>query len=91
MESSWTPPMGKSLDEVLGDVSGEHTSIDVGCALRDGSFDAPEDGRAVLQSDKQTALIFFILRLLERLRPMASVPAIEWDVYATVLGETGRP
>ena len=84
MNSSWNPPLGEPLDEALHDFGGQG-QLDIGCALRDGSFEVNEEGGATARSDAESVLIFFVIRLLTRLQKMASPPAIEYDVYAKVL------
>jgi hypothetical protein len=84
MNSSWSPPLGEPLDAALHDFGGQG-GLEIGCALRDGSFDVDDEGGATRRSDADTALIFFVIRLLMRLQNMASPPAIEYDVYAKAL------
>jgi hypothetical protein len=86
MNSTWSPPLGEALDNALHDFGGQG-ALDVGCALRDGSFEVDEQGRAAGKSDADSALIFFVIRLLMRLQKMASPPAIEYDVYAKALNK----
>jgi hypothetical protein len=84
MNSDWDPPLGEPLEGALRDFGGAG-SLDMGCALRDGSFEVPQDGGPITKSDSDSALIFFVMRLLMRLQKMASPPAIEYDLYARVL------
>lgn len=82
MDSGWSPPLSESLDKALSDFSGVG-SLDLGCALRGGSFVV--EGEGIVRSGVDDALIFFVLRLLRRLQKMASPPAIDYDEYAQVL------
>jgi len=50
-------------------------NLNIGCCLEHGSF---EDNR--ISSPDQT-LVFFIIRLLDRLRAMGTAPAIDWSAY----------
>jgi hypothetical protein len=61
-------------------------SIDYGLALSDRSFDR-FDGELVF-SDKECSLAFFLFRLLQKLQSLGTVPAIDWNKYASVLGKT---
>jgi hypothetical protein len=54
--------------------------IDLGCSLQHGAF---ENAGQIRISDPDESLIFFVLRLLDRLREMGTAPA-------TDLGEYGR-
>jgi hypothetical protein len=49
--------------------------LNIGCCLEHGAFEDNHVG----QPDK--SLIFFILRLLDRLRAMGTAPAIDWSAY----------
>jgi Domain of unknown function (DUF6602) len=49
--------------------------LDIGCCLEHGSF---EDHRI---SSPDDSLVFFIIRLLDRLRAMGTAPAIDWSSY----------
>jgi hypothetical protein len=55
--------------------------LDLGCCLEHGSF---EDNRI---SSPDDSLVFFIIRLLDRLRAMGTAPAIDWGEY----GKWGLP
>lgn len=83
LESSWNPPLGDAFHEVLeGLSSAEH--IDLGCALNHGAFSASvNDSRFVVETRPgETALVFFFLKLLEKLQALGTVPAIDLSVYA---------
>ena len=49
--------------------------LDIGCCLEHGSF----DGETISSPDQ--SLIFFLIRLLDRLRAMGTAPAIDWSQY----------
>jgi hypothetical protein len=50
-------------------------NLHIGCCLEHGSF---EDNRI---SSPDQSLVFFIIRLLDRLRAMGTAPAIDWSSY----------
>lgn len=85
MDSGWSPPLGEALETALQEFGGDG-GLDLGCALSGGSFEVSEGDGVVARSGSETALIFFVLRLLERLQRMASPPAIEFGQYASSLG-----
>ncbi len=58
-------------------------ALDCGLALSDRAFDM-FDGSLHL-SNPDGALVFFLFRLLGRLQSLGTVPAIDWNKYATVL------
>jgi hypothetical protein len=49
--------------------------LDLGCCLEHGSF----EGKTI--SSPGHSLIFFLIRLLDRLRAMGTAPAIDWSSY----------
>lgn len=86
-QSGWSPPFGDPLIESLADLS-ENQRLDLVCALTHGSFEAqyPESASPRLDlSAPDAALIFFFLRLLERLQQVGTVTAMKIREYAKVL------
>jgi hypothetical protein len=61
----------------------EATPLDIGCCLQYGAF--VEQTRTLRISSHDESLIFFVLRLLERLRAMGPAPAIDLMQYARSL------
>jgi hypothetical protein len=87
LESSWNPPLGDRLVAGLESSSPEGR-LDLLCALRHGSAEVTygDMRQATLDiSAPDAALIFFFLRLLERLRALATVPAIDLRAYGRSL------
>jgi hypothetical protein len=73
--SVWTPrTFAANLTRALSS-----NPLDIGCALEHGSFDYVGTLRT---SHPDESLIFFILRLLERLRTMGTAPAADLSLYA---------
>lgn len=66
----------KTLDGIL--------TLDCGLALSDRSFDLFDN--SVTLSPLKHSLAFFLFRLLQRLQTLGTVPAIDWNKYANVLG-----
>ena len=76
--SVWTPStFAANLHSSL-----EATPLDIGCCLQYGAF---EQTRTLRISSHDESLIFFVLRLLERLRAMGPAPAIDLMQYARSL------
>ncbi len=76
--SVWTPEtFSKNLIPALTAVPKSHR-LDLGCALEHGSF---EQTNKVTISIPEETLIFFILRLLERLRSQGTAPAADLMKY----------
>lgn len=84
MNSGWNPPLGAPLEQALEDFGGDGR-LDLGCALRGGAFATRDSKADLVRSDAETALIFFVLRLLHRLQKIASPPAIEYDAYSAII------
>jgi hypothetical protein len=85
--SRWSPPFGDPLRTALADLSGLER-LDLVCALTHGSFEVKYPGGSAPELDlsaPDAALIFFFLRLLERLQAVATVPAMEIREYARAL------
>ena len=76
--SVWNPEtFDKSLRGALTSVPQSH-HLDLGCALAHGSF---EQAKNITVSTQKESLIFFILRLLERLRAQGTAPAADLMKY----------
>lgn len=87
LESSWRPPFGKSLLKSIK-ASPAEGRLDLLCALKQGALEVryPEKGKIeVTGSAPDTALIFFFLRLLERLQSLGTAPAMDLRKYGKVL------
>lgn len=87
LESSWRPPFGESLLDVLRG-STQPARLDLLCTLRHGACDVQyADDRTVVAraSAPDTGLVFFFLGLLERLQSLGTVPAIDLTAYGKSL------
>lgn len=87
LESWWADGLGVSLQKVLRECT-KGGFLNLGCSVRDGSFEAMPTKRGVHVevSTRETALIFFLLRLLHRLQSVGTVPAIDLLKYGARLG-----
>lgn len=87
LDSRWTPPLGEALANRLGECP-EEGRLDLLCALGHGTaevtYPAPRQAHLDL-SAPDSALIFFFLRLLERLQSLGTVPAMDLREYGRVL------
>lgn len=59
--------------------------LDLGCCLRRGAFELDPGSSSVRFSRPGEALIFFFLRLLQRLQDLGTAPALHLADYARVL------
>lgn len=88
LESDWMPPFGAPFARALADGAAEATGIDLGCALRHGSFDVTwTEGSppGIDISAPDVSLMFFLLRLFGRLQTLGTVPAIDLAEYGRTL------
>lgn len=82
LDCQWSPPFGRPFEQtVRGLSSGQR--IDIGCALRAGSFDVTYKNSAVTfqTNGQQYSLIHFFLTLLRRLQDCGTVPAVDFRAY----------
>jgi hypothetical protein len=85
LKSDWKPALGSSLLSVCETLSNLE-KIDLGCCLRCGGFNLRYGTTVKIQkSEKDDALIFFFLRLLERLQRLGTVAAMDISQYAKAL------
>jgi hypothetical protein len=91
LESWWADGVGDALKKVLGECT-RGGFLNLGCAVRDGSFEArpTKRGVEVETSTRETALIFFFVRLLHRLQRVGTVPAMDILKYGARLGRRGK-
>lgn len=84
LDSDWTPALGAPLKRAMNSLP-ELQQLDLGCALQYGSFEVTYEGGRISElgiSEKETALVFFFMRLLHRLQHIATVPAIDLEEYS---------
>lgn len=89
LESSWSPPYGASFKKSMAGVAAMNR-LDLGCALKQGAFEAEysRNGQpTIASSSDETALIFFFLRLLERLQERGTIAALDFGTYGQALKE----
>ena len=85
-ESDWTPALGGSLLEALGD--GQNSDhLDIGCVAAHGYFCFDqEDGRYVIHNGGKSATAF-LLKLISQLHFSGTVPMIDVQAYAEWLSK----
>jgi hypothetical protein len=86
-QSSWSPPFGDAFQAVFDSLD-PMESLDLGCAAKDGGFEVTVDetsNRRVKISRPDQALVFFLMRLLDRLQSVGTVSAIDYAAYSTQL------
>jgi hypothetical protein len=88
LESWWADGLGGAMEKVLRECT-PGGFLNLGCSVRDGSFEATPTKRGVKVevSTRETALIFFFLRLLQRLQRVGTAPAMDLTKYGVRLGK----
>lgn len=79
LRSGWTDMTGKAAVDTLQASDGDR-GLDLGIALDSLAFDIAEDG-SVAYSEPSTRLIYFVLRLFQRLQALGTALAVEVDSY----------
>ena len=82
-QSSWNPPFGEALKEVLQSRS-IMEQLDVGCAVAHGAFEANYQDKDFVELSTHEGglgLVYFFFRLLERLQSLGTVTAINYGTY----------
>ena len=89
--STWKDPLGDHLHAALA-ARPEEERLDLGCALHHGGFAVSYDGDEpnLEASDEDAGLIFVLMRLFERLRPIGTVPAIDLHTWGKSIERTDR-
>jgi len=65
----------------------DKAELNCGLAMNGCAFDTFSSDGGVMLSNKETALMHFLFRLLGRLQQVGTVPAVDWEKYAEVLSE----
>ena len=84
VRSPWNESFQEKIADVMRDLPPEEL-LDFGCALQQGSFECKPRPRArgvaVHFSTRDEARIFFIIRLMVRLRALGTAPRRRHDAY----------
>lgn len=83
---AWKDGFGGTFKQVMSsDAFTGDRRIDCGCGLSHGAFDAFAPDGSLTFSEQNAGLVFFLFRLLDKLQSLGTVPAIDWNAYASVL------
>lgn len=83
---SWPANRFRSNMKRILDANG--AELDLGCSVESGAFNVLGRGKGSPRIEfhrAETALVFFLLRLMERLRSMATAPALDFKAYGRYL------
>ena len=85
--SVWVKDFEENVTSALDQLSPDQ-AIDLGCIVTQGAFESGKHGPRF--SPAGESLIFFVIRLIERLRALGTVPAVDLMSYGRTL-ESFRP
>jgi hypothetical protein len=80
----WADGLGSDAFKANHSMLTGERRLDCCLALSDRSVDIYEGVPVV--SEKECGLAFFLFRLLQKLQSLGTVPAVDWNKYAAVLG-----
>lgn len=83
LDSDWNPGIGAPLNNALSSLA-DLDQLDLGCSLQCGAFEVLYDnGKSpkLETSSKEASLVFYFMRLLQRLQQLGTVPAIDLREY----------
>jgi hypothetical protein len=81
---SWADGFGNSFNETFVKLY-PNQKLDCGLAVSGACFDTFNPDNSFTFGPKDNALIFFLFRFLLKLQSLGTVPAIDWNSYATQL------
>ncbi|AZO59673.1 hypothetical protein EJ078_10830 [Mesorhizobium sp. M1A.F.Ca.IN.022.06.1.1] len=84
-ESDWSPPMGKTMTDLL-DSAPDESLLDIGCVAAHGWFGRSVDGQTAVTTGGKPATAF-LMELIARLQEIGTVPMIDVRAYARWLIE----
>jgi hypothetical protein len=79
LDAVWAGPFADRVSALLRKLPSEET-LDLGCALRQGGFE--QSNSSIHFSAPEESLIYFVLRLLQRLQQLGAAPALDLAEYA---------
>lgn len=84
---AWNPCLGDPFRGAVMSFSGDAV-VDLGCALEGGAFERRKsDADGIELSPPDLTLMFFLVRLFQRLQQIGTAPAIDIEAYAPTLFE----
>ncbi|MBX3363532.1 MAG: hypothetical protein KF866_02095 [Phycisphaeraceae bacterium] len=85
VDCDWCPPFGAPFTSAINTTSKEGR-LDLGCCAQHGAFEVKytePDSAEIIVECSASALALFLLTLIDRLRSIATVPAIDILAYAS--------
>jgi len=90
-KSGWSCPLSEKLPPLLDPLPME-ARLDLGCCAEGVAIDVHyEGGASVETSDPNLGLVYFLVKLVERLQALGTVPAIDFARYMSPLEPDDAP
>lgn len=86
IDVGWKEGLSRSFVDCLSGLTGE-MRLDCGLAVDGHSFDAFDPSGQLSFCRSENALVYFLFRLLNQLQSLGTVPAIDWNAYASQLSK----
>lgn len=86
IEVEWNDGFGESFEKCHSELTCLR-KLDCGLAVDGHSFDTFAENSAFTFCKTENALVFFLFRLLNQLQSLGTVPAIDWNAYASQLSK----
>jgi hypothetical protein len=82
----WKDGFGKAFTKTHMSLVGNNR-LDCGLAVSGHYFDTFNESQSITIGPREQALVYFLFRLLRKLQEIATVPAADWNLYASVLSK----
>ena len=82
----WKDGFGASFEKCHADLTGPQR-LNCGLAVDGQAFDTFLPGGSYTYCKSENALVYFLFRLLNQLQSLGTVPAIDWNAYASQLSK----
>lgn len=86
IEADWKEGFSTSFENCHAALTGSNR-LNCGLAVDGHAFDTFEAGGGYTYCKSENALVFFLFRLLNQLQSLGTVPAIDWNAYASQLSK----
>jgi hypothetical protein len=86
IEVEWKEGFAESFEKCRSELTGLR-KLDCGLAVNGHSFDTFDGNSTFTCCKTENALVLFLFRLLNQLQSLGTVPAIDWNAYASQLSK----
>ncbi len=80
----WTDGFGTPFEDCIAKLAGPRR-LNCGLAVNGYCFDSFDSGGDLNYCKSENALVYFLFRVLNQLQSLGTVPAIDWNAYASQL------